>query len=373
LRRRWLDHLLPWLLLAALATPVAAVVWRLFQDNRGTDELTWRHPWTLLLLPGCALIAWLGFHVRTRRAGAFAHSQVAALAAMPRGPMAYLSSLPSVLRIVAVALIAVALTRPQTYRTTQREVDSVDIMIVLDISKSMEEVDLPRNRLDAGQRTIRDFLRRRDSDDAEDKREQDRIGMVVFAQQAMVQCPLTLDYRSLDQIVANTAIGDVPEMGTDIGDALALAVGTLVRSKADDPEHPPSKVVILMSDGDANMHTQFDPEAARELAVKSGIKVFTMLLGEEQAPGGMPFGAHAVNPELLKGIAAATGGMFFRASDQESLDSSFRRVRDTLQKGRRVEKGKTLAHELYPIFLVPALLLLLLEAALRFTRLRRFP
>jgi Ca-activated chloride channel family protein len=371
LRRRWVDHVLPWLLLAALATPVAAIVWSRFRDTAGPDTLTWRHPYALLLLPACLLIAWVSFHVRARRAGAFAHSHVAALAAMPRGLFAYLASLPAVLRITAVALVAVALTRPQTFRTTQREVDSVDIMIVLDTSKSMEDTDLQRNRLDAGQRTIRDFLRRRDAVDAEDKKEQDRIGLVVFAQQAMVQCPLTLDYRSLDQIVANTAIGDVPEMGTAIGDALALGVSALIRSKGDDPEHPPSKVVILLSDGDSNMRTHFDDEEAKELAVAKGVKVFTMLLGAEQPGAGM-FG-HAVNPELLKKIAAATGGMFFRATDQESLDASFTRVRETLQKARRVETGQVLAHELYPVFLAPALLLLLLEALLRSTRFRRFP
>ena len=370
--RRWLDHLLPWLLLAALATPLAALLWNHFEDAAGADTLTWRHPWALLLLPACLLIAWVSFHLRARRAGAFAHSQVAALAAMPRGLFAHLASLPAVLRIVAVALLAVALTRPQTYRTIQREVESVDIMIVLDLSKSMEETDLPRNRLDAGQRTIRDFLRRRDSTDVRDKREQDRIGLVVFAQQAMVQCPLTLDYRSLDQIVANLAIGDVPEMGTAIGDALALGLGTLKRSKADDPANPPSKVVILLSDGDSNMVTQFAPPEATELAVDMGVKVFTILLGEEQAGG--PFGSpYAVNPELMKKIAADTGGMFFRAADQETLDQSFRRVRETLQKARRVETGQVLAHELYPIFLAPAMVLLLLEAALRLSRLRRFP
>jgi Ca-activated chloride channel family protein len=187
----------------------------------------------------------------------------------------------------------------------------------------------------------------------------------------MVQCPLTLDYRSLDQIVANTAIGDVPEKGTAIGDALALGVSALIRSKGDDPEHPPSKVVILLSDGDSNMRTHFDDEEAKELAVAKGVKVFTMLLGAEQPGAGM-FG-HAVNPELLKKIAAATGGMFFRATDQESLDASFSRVRETLQKARRVEVGQVLAHELYPVFLAPALLLLLLEALLRSTRFRRFP
>jgi len=370
-RRRWLDHLLPWLLLGGLATPTAAVVWSVFADKAGPDRLTWRHPWALLLLPAGLLIAWVSFHMRARRAGAFAHSQVAALAAMPRGLFAYLVSLPSVLRIVAVSLIAVALTRPETYRTTQREVESVDIMVVLDLSKSMEETDLQRNRLDAGQRTIRDFLRRRNSGD---KREQDRIGLVVFAQQAMVQCPLTLDYRSLDQIVANLAIGDVPEMGTAIGDALALSLGTLKRARSDDPEHPDSKVVILLSDGDSNWVTQFSPQEAKELATKMGVKVFTILLGEDSAGPGNPFGSpYAVNPDLMKEIANETGGMFFRAADQDSLDMSFRRVRDTLQKARRVEYGQVLSHELYPVFLIPALILLLLETALRFTRLRRFP
>src|SRR5690606_12532389 len=127
------------------------------------------------------------------------------------------------------------------------------VMIALDLSRSMEERDLGQNRLDAAQRTIREFLAGRASD---------RVGLVVFAREALLQCPLTLDYRSLDQIVADLAIGDVPEMGTAIGDALGLSLAQLARSAAT------SKVVILLSDGDSNVVNEMDPHEARALATR---------------------------------------------------------------------------------------------------------
>ena len=120
-------------------------------------------------------------------------SQVGARRA--RGVRAWLSDLPGVLRVLAVARSRVALARPETYRTVTHEEDSIDIMIVFDMSKSMEETDMPRDRMDAAQRVIRRFLRRTKND---------RVGLVIFGQQAMLQCPLTHDMKILEQIVATS-------------------------------------------------------------------------------------------------------------------------------------------------------------------------
>jgi Ca-activated chloride channel family protein len=363
MRRRWFDHVVPYVLLAAIGGPLAVIVHRMFRDDVGVETLTWRHPMTVALCASALLLAWVCFHLREHSSPRMAFSRVAELRVPRRGWFHSFLSLPAVLRIIALAFLAIALARPQTYRTTTREVESIDIMLVLDLSKSMEEADLRRNRLDAGQRTIRNFLKNRDDSD---KREQDRIGLVVFAAQAMTQGPLTLDYTSLDRIVADLAIGDVPEMGTAIGDALALALRSLERSDSK------SKVVILLSDGDSNTATQFAPPEAKELAVTMGVKVFTILLGKEDRDV-FGSGRFAVNPELLKEIARDTGGLYFRAGDHRELDASFRKVRETLQKSRRVEHGKVLARELFGDFAWAALFLLLAELLLRFTRWRRFP
>ncbi len=360
MRRRWFDHVIPYLILILIAGPLALWMVDHIDSARGDETLTWHDPWALLLLGGCLLIAWVGFHLRTSRAPSFAFSRVGELAMARRGFVARLAELPTICRVVALALLAIALARPQTFKTVEREVEGIDIMIVLDLSKSMEERDLRHNRLDAGQRTIRNFLK---------KRKNDRIGLVVFAQAVMTQCPLTLDYNSLDQIIADLAIGDVPEMGTAIGDALALSLASLRRSKAD------SRVVILLSDGDSNWTAKFDPREAKDVAKEMGVKVFTILLGREggQRRGRFGRGRYAVNPELLKEIAEQTGGLYFRAGDDAQLEASFTAVRETLEKSRRRETGKVLSRELFDRFAIAALVLLFLEILLVMTRWRRFP
>src|SRR6185295_18069015 len=129
-----------------------------------------------------------------------------------RGVAAALVPLPVALRVLAIGSLAIGLARPETYRTIRRDIDSIDIVIVMDMSKSMEETDMPRDRMDAAQRVIRRFLRRNHND---------RIGLVIFGQQSMLQCPLTHDTKILEKIVADLVIGDVPELGTAIGDGLA--------------------------------------------------------------------------------------------------------------------------------------------------------
>ena len=358
-RARILQALLPYLLLAVIAGPIALYLLDYVDEMKQHEIVKWKNPWALVLFAACPLLAWVQFHLRVTRAPTLAYSRVGELSMTRPGIIWYLSSLPGVLRITAIALIVVALARPQTYKDETIEVEGIDIMIVLDLSKSMEERDLRRNRLDAGQRTIRNFLC---------NRQNDRIGLVVFAQKAMTQHPLTLDYNSLDQIVADLAIGDVPEMGTAIGDALALALGSLRRSE------DKSKVVILLSDGDSNWTTKFDPVEAKNLAKKMNVKVFTILLGRAGGAGGQ-FGSnrYAVNPELLRSIAKETGGQYFRAGDDAQLEDSFNKVRDTLDKSRHKQVRRVPNQELFGKFVIIAVFLLFLEILLRLTRFRRFP
>ncbi len=355
-RRRGVA-LAPWALLVVVGGAIALFAWQDLETAAGHESIAFAHPWALVLLGGCALLAWVQFHLRASRTASFLFSRVPDLASTRQGVVARLAALPMVFRICALALIAVALARPQTYRTEDVEVEGIDIMIVLDLSKSMEERDLRRNRLDAGQRTIREFLTRR---------ENDRIGLVVFAEEAMLQSPLTLDYKSLDQIVASLQIGDVPEMGTAIGDGLGLALASLRRTDT------ASKVVILISDGDSNVDSEMDPKAAKEAAKDMGVRVFTILMGQEL--GGRPRmrSRYSVNPALLREIARDTNGIYFNAGDDRELEQAFSTVRATLDKSRhRVTKRKY--DELYPRLLLMALVLLGLELLAVFTRWRRFP
>ena len=344
----------PWLLVAVLGGIGSYVMWRYLQGERGAEPIVWKSRRVLVLLAGAAFAGLLAFHVHRRNAAALGFSNVGLVGA--RGVGAWLADLPGVLRVLAIAALAVGLARPETYRTVKREVDTVDIMLVVDMSKSMEETDMRLDRLDAAQRVIRRFLRRTKND---------RIGLVIFGQQAMLQCPLTQDTKLLEQIVSDLAIGDVPELGTAIGDGLALALAQLRRSDAK------SKVVILLSDGDSNWVTRFDPDEAARAAQKMGVKVYTLLVGREDTDlfgGGM-----SVNPATLRSIATQTGGEFFRASDYESFDRGFQTVRNKLDTTKRTITERIPDKQLFVPLATLAALLFGLELLLSHTRLRRLP
>ena len=353
--RRLLAGLAPWLATAAIAAPLAMSIRSYLAWARGREELVWRRPLAFALLAACLLVGWVGFHLRRRRGGVMAFTRVDVLRQAGRGLGARLATLPVILRVVAIAALAVALARPQTYRTVTREIDAVDIMVVLDLSKSMEEMDLRRNRLDAAQRVVRRFVAHRQND---------RIGLVIFAQGAMLQCPLTLDMKALDQIVADLAIGDVPELGTAIGDGLGMALAQLRRSDAK------AKIAILLSDGDNNWVTQFEPDEAARLARDMRVKVFTVLVGADATDW---FNNATANPATLRNIAQITGGQFFRAQDYGELEHSFDSVRQTLDKTRRTVTERVPDRELFAPIALLAGGLLLVELLLSVTRFRRFP
>ncbi|MEZ4400050.1 MAG: VWA domain-containing protein [Kofleriaceae bacterium] len=360
---RVVRALAPYALLAGVGGTVGVGLYTYYQDpGRWTGALTWARPLGWWLFAACGLLAWVSFHLRRSRTATMAFSRVDDLRAAGGGVRPYVATLPAVLRVVAVGALVVALARPQTYRVITHEIDSIDIMLVLDLSKSMEETDMARgvplqerDRLDSAQRVIRRFVAARTGD---------RVGLVVFAQQAMLQCPLTTDMDIVDQVVAELALDDIPSLGTAIGDGLGMALAYLRRSDA------ASKIVILLSDGDNNISTQMTPQQAAEAAFKDQVKVFTVLVGAE---GGAKRFGNSVNPATLRNIAQVTGGQFFKATDYGELQAGFETVRAELDKTRRVRRETKKDAELFGLPVAVALALLALELLLSATWLRRFP
>ena len=350
---RVLRAVWPWLLVVVLVGLGAPLAYHYLQDERGAEPIVWRSIGTIALAAGGVMVGVIAFHLHKRRSAAIGFSQVGLIGT--RGTGAWLADVPAVLRVVALFALALGLARPETYRTVKHDIDTIDIMIVVDMSKSMEETDMPRDRLDAAQRVIRKFLQRSKND---------RIGLVIFGQQAMLQCPLTHDTKVLEQIVADLAIGDVPELGTAIGDGLALALAQLRRSDAK------SKVVILLSDGDSNWVTRFSPDEAARAAQEAGVKVYTLLVGREESD---LFGGMSVNPATLRNIAQITGGEFFRAEDYDSFEKGFLTVRSRLDTTKRTVAQRVPDKQLFVLFAAIAALLVAVGLVLSHTRLRRLP
>jgi Ca-activated chloride channel homolog len=357
--QRRLLALWPYALVLAVAAPVALLVEMLIR--RAGVVLSFHRPKVLWLLLSLALVAWVAFHLAARRTPHFLFSRVSDVARAKRRLISWLVPLPRALRLVALGLIVLGLARPQAYVREEIQLEGIDLMLVLDVSKSMEERDLRPNRMEAALRTVRGFLR---------GRKNDRIGLVTFAREAMLTCPLTIDYGALDTIVAEVRIGELASQGTAIGDGVGLAVASLRRSDAK------SKVVVLLTDGDSNVANEMTPDDAIAAAKQRGIRLFTVLVGKEaQAPlDPLDFRrqSYGVNPALLKRMAAETNGRYLNAADTAQLDRVFEEVRATLEKTKRKEIKRT-PTELFPFFVVPALALVLLEILLSLTRLRRFP
>ncbi|MBV6514050.1 MAG: hypothetical protein FMNOHCHN_03640 [Ignavibacteriaceae bacterium] len=272
-----------------------------------------------------------------------------------------------VLRLIALVLFVVALARPQRV-SSEREYQTkgVDIVIALDISGSMLAEDFkPENRLVVAKQEAAKFIH---------GRENDRIGLVVFARKAFTQCPLTLDYDVLVRLLDDIQIGMISD-GTAIGMGLATSVNRLRDSDAK------SKVVILITDG-ANNAGNIDPVTAAELAKTFGIKVYTVCIGR----GGLVpfpmndplFGKRYVQAEveidemILKRIADITGGLFFRARDTAALQEVYQRINE-LEKTEVNVKEYRSYEELFHFFLIPALLFLLAEIMLSQTVLLKVP
>jgi Ca-activated chloride channel family protein len=248
-------------------------------------------------------------------------------------------------------------------------VEGIDIVVAFDLSSSMLAADFrPKDRISVAKDVLKRFI---------ESRQNDRIGLVVFAAEAYTQCPLTLDYAVLEELLERVKTGVIQD-GTAIGNALATAVNRLRESDAK------SRVVILITDGDNNAGN-ISPLQAAQIAKDLGIKVFTILIGK----GGMvpyPSGTDIfgrttyqqveidVNPELLQQIAQTTGGAYYASTDRATLEAGLQAVLDKLEKSKLYEAGGRVHYdEWYARLFLPAALLGLLGLMLRATRLAGAP
>ena len=304
---------------------------------------------------------------RTRQGGASIQvSTIDGVAEAPRTVRYYLRHLPFALRCAAVALLIVALARPQSVdEGSTSNTEGIDIVLAIDISTSMLAQDLQPDRIQAAKQVAGNFITDRPGD---------RIGLVAFAGEAFTQSPLTTDQSTLQTLLARIRSGLI-EDGTAIGNGLATAINRLRESDAK------SKVIILLTDG-VNNQGPIAPMTAAEIAKAQGIRVYTIGVGTEgMAPypaidmfGNLTFVNQKVeiDEKVLKAISDMTGGRYFRATDKEKLKAVYDEI-NQLEKSKIEVMEHISYHELFLTWALAALGLLFAEFLLSNLVLKRIP
>ncbi|MDJ0765562.1 MAG: VWA domain-containing protein [Myxococcota bacterium] len=329
--------------------------------------LRFETPWFLLCFAALPLLIAAGMLER-RFTGRLRFPLTKVLATTGAGWRTRLLPVATALRVTGVAFLIVALARPQdSTEREETEMEGIDIVLTLDVSLSMKAADLAPTRLVAAKAVVQDFIKRRKND---------RIGAVIFAENAYTLCPLTLDYSILANMINEIELGVIGGQATAIGNAVGVSINRLRKSDAK------SKVIILLTDGTSNAGN-ISPEQATLFAKTLGIKIYTVLMGrQDEAPvsSGLDFfrqqvfGTQSVpiNRELLVEMSEDSGGAFFEATDAKGLVSSFHAILDALERSRIADQGVVYA-EVFGRYLWPGLLLIGLEVLLGLFVMRRIP
>ena len=326
--------------------------------------LSFESPWLLLLLPVVIAVGVLPYLWR-RRVGptGMRYSDNTLVISSGRSLRLRIAPFVPVLRLMAVALVVAAAARPQA--ADAREVvrgEGVDIAIALDISGSMGETDFAPHRLGAAKQIIADFI---------DDRQYDRIGLVVFAEEAFIQSPPTLDHGVLHRLLSDVHLADEMriEDGTAMGSGMATAANMLKDSNAE------SKLVTLITDG-VNNAGEIDPITVATAAESLGIKLYTIGVGTSEPLASSSLGEVSqespLDEEMLQEIADITNARFYRATDTEGLRNIYAEI-NALEKSEVEILLFARYRELLGWLLVPALTLLAMDFVLSHTIFRKVP
>jgi Ca-activated chloride channel family protein len=254
--------------------------------------------------------------------------------------------------ISAIISLIIGLARPRISSVDKSiTVEVIDIVLVLDTSSSMLAEDFKPNRLEAVKDAAKKFIQNRKGD---------RIGLLVFGKDTFIQCPLTIDYSVLNNLLSEVTVMEPKYDGTAIGVAIANGVNRLRNSDSK------SKVIILLSDGSNNVGS-IDPISAAKIAKKYGIKVYTIGAGTNQSITQIPgrgFVRNEIDEKTLKGIADETNAKYFRATDKQSLSGIYSEI-DKLEKSEINVSYFSSYQEIYIWFLIVAFALITLSEILR--------
>ena len=305
-------------------------------------------------------VALLGHYIWQELGGRRPHMRVSVSAPWTRtgaGPLSVLRHLPFVLRFAAMCLLVICIARPRSSTTVEKiDTEGIDIVLATDDSTSKLARDFKPDRISAAKDIAIEFVVDRPSD---------RIGIVVFAGESFTQCPLTTDRATLINLMKEVST-DLIEDGTAIGNGLATAVARLMDSDAK------SRVVILLTDG-VNNCGEISPETAAEIAATYGIRVYTIGIGANGMapyPVMTPWGVEMrdvkveIDEDLLKNIASATGGRYFRATDNTKLAEIYSEI-GKMEKVRTTVDSFPVYKELFGRYALAALVCLLLELVIR--------
>lgn len=314
------------------------------------------------LVPICISIWWwLRTHRQTDQSTTLRFSDIRLLEGLPTSWKLRFRWVPDVCRYGAWVCLVVALARPQFGQGQEiLRGQGVDIVLAFDISGSMDETDYaPQNRLEAAKATMLTFIQ---------SREFDRLGLVVFAQEAFQLIPPTLDYITLERALSNTQIATVIGLpdGTAIGQGIASAANMLRSSAA------ASKVIILLTDG-ANNAGDIGPLTAAQAVAALGIRVYTVgMVASPDASASLDTPSNTVDEEVLRLVATITQGQYFPAYDLADLQAIYTRI-DSLERSDVERQVVFRWQEQFTIFAGAALILLLLERGLRVTLFQVIP
>ena len=302
------------------------------------------NPWYLLILAILPLIFIYKSFLSRSKDGSFRISSKSIISEKMIRKGVYKKRLLSFIQYFSMFLIILGLSRPRMIESLQeKNIEIIDIVLVIDISSSMLATDFQPNRLEVVKKTAKDFITQRKGD---------RLGILVFAGESFIQCPLTIDNEVLLSLMSEIKVAQQSYDGTAIGMAIANATNRLRNSDAK------SKVMILLSDG-SNNAGELDPNTAADLAKQFGIKIYTIGAGTNQDVSFIPgrgYIRNEIDEETLKAIAKQTGGQYFRATNTEGL----REIYSTINALERTEveiKVFTQYRELYGWLFIPALAL----------------
>ena len=302
------------------------------------------HPWILLTLLFIPFLFWL---FKTKSSYLEGTMRIASSVSLEnyfrrKGVLKYKIIL--YFKILTLVLIIIAIARPRKIDQLQMmNIDVVDIILVIDISSSMLAEDFKPNRLEAVKDAAKKFIT---------SRQGDRIGLLVFAGQTFIQCPLTTDNNVLSSLLKDIRIAEKEYDGTAIGMAIANATNRLRDSKAE------SKIMILLSDG-SNNAGELDPITAADLANQFDIKIYTIGAATDQSLSYIPGVGRMINEideKTLIEIANETEGKYFRARDKDMLSEIYKQI-DSMERTEIEIKSYTKYKELFGWFLIPALIL----------------